>query len=318
MPHGNLQTLSAFLSKPPKQTTVLPVPELPEVEVLVRHLRPWLKNKTIGDVSVYRARVLSPTTVRTFKKKLRGASFRGVSRRGKYLLFEIRCLGERRTQVLLGHLGMTGRMYLLPANHPLPKHAAVVMNLGRNKFVFEDTRYFGRLTFDLRPIRRLGAEPFDEEFTPEKFLEVLKHSRQPIKVRLLAQSIVAGLGNIYVSEALFHAKLSPRIPARRLTAAQATGLWHAIRQVLSEAIQRGITIPLDYAGLGSKDGLFYFGREPGVIGSYEERLCVYARAGQPCVNCHTAIKRLIQVGRSTFYCPSCQRGNRGKKQFDAV
>src|SRR5215831_11144647 len=137
MPHENLQTLSALLSKPPKQTIVLPVPELPEVEVLVRHLRPLLKNKTIGDVSVSRARVLSPTSVRTFKKKLRGASFRGVSRRGKYLLFEIRCLGERRTQVLLGHLGMTGRMYLLPANHPLPKHAAVVMNLGRNKFVFE-------------------------------------------------------------------------------------------------------------------------------------------------------------------------------------
>ena len=202
---------------------------------------------------------------------------------------------------------MTGRMYLARANLPLPKHAAVVLDLSRENFIFEDTRYFGRLTFDTKSVERLGPEPLSADFTPESFARALKGSKQPIKVKLLDQSIIAGVGNIYASEALFRAGLSPRIAARRLKKNQIERLWRAIREVLAEAIECGSTVPLNYAGAGARDGLFYFGRAPETPDFYEERLRVYDRAGQRCPNCQTIIKRLVQAARSTFYCPLCQR-----------
>jgi formamidopyrimidine-DNA glycosylase len=199
-------------------------------------------------------------------------------------------------------------MYLLPAKAPLPKHAAGVLNLGRENFVFEDTRYFGRLTLDLRALAKLGPEPLGPEFTVKRFADALNRSAQAIKVKLLDQSLLAGVGNIYASEALFRAGIAPTLAARRLRKAQVERLRRAIRSVLREAIGCGSTVPLNYAGQGTRDGLFYFGRAPGVLDYYEERLCVYDRAGRPCPECGTAIKRLVQAARSTFYCPRCQRG----------
>jgi formamidopyrimidine-DNA glycosylase len=202
---------------------------------------------------------------------------------------------------------MTGRMYLLPAKAPWPKHAAVVLNLGRANFVFEDTRYFGRLTLDSRALGKLGPEPLGEEFTVDRFAEALGRSRQAIKVKLLDQSLLAGVGNIYASESLFRAGVAPTLPAQRLTAVQVERLWRAVREVLGEAIECGSTVPLNYPGAGARDGLFYFGRMPGAPDYYEERLCVYDRAGQPCPQCGSEIKRRVQAARSTFYCPRCQR-----------
>lgn len=287
------------------------MPELPEVEVLVRHLAPLLRNRKIKDVEVRRARVVLPDSPEQFSSRLRSARFVEVSRRGKYLLFNL-AAGKAEGFQLVGHLGMTGRMYLLPAKAALPKHAAVVLKLGAENFVFEDTRYFGRLTFDTGAIARLGPEPLGSEFTVEGLSEALKRSTQPIKVKLLDQRIVAGIGNIYASEALFRARISPRASARKLTAQQIARLWRAIRETLRDAIDRGSTVPLNYSGDGERDGLFYFGRAPGAADYYEERLRVYDRAGKPCVNCGTAIKRVVQAARSTFYCPKCQnRKDRG-------
>ena len=283
------------------------MPELPEVEVLVRHLRPLLRNKRIRAVCVRRAKVLGKTSVRRFSRALRGATFMGLSRRGKHLLFELRVTGRAEPIVLTGHLGMTGRMYLLRANARLPRHAAVVLNLGRDNFVFEDTRYFGRLTLDQGGLLKLGPEPLGPEFAVEDFSERLARSRQAIKVRLLDQSLVAGVGNIYASEALFQARISPTLAAMRLTRVQVQRLRGAIRKVLEEAIDCGSTVPLNYAGSGECDGLFYFGRAPETPDFYEERLQVYDRAGSPCSRCGTLIKRIVQAARSTFYCPSCQR-----------
>jgi formamidopyrimidine-DNA glycosylase len=283
------------------------MPELPEVEVLVRHLAPLLRDRTILAVQVRRAKVIAPASVRAFTRTVRGATFGSVSRRGKYLVFDLRASRTARPLRLLGHLGMTGRMYLLPANAALPKHAAVVMNLGRTSFVFEDTRYFGRLTLDSGAIGRLGPEPLSAQFTVEGFARALERSRQAIKVKLLDQSLVAGIGNIYASEALFRARLAPTLPARELTPAQTARLWSAIRAVLREAIRCGATVPLNYAGAGRRDGLFYFGRAPGAPDYYEERLRVYDRAGRPCTACRTPIKRQVQAARSTYYCPRCQR-----------
>ena len=298
---------SDSLSHSPGSRYSLSVPELPEVEVLVRHLAPLLEGRTIRGVRVRRAKVLAPASARTFRRALLGATFCGVARRGKYLLFRLRQRKGAEPRTLAGHLGMTGRMYLLPTTAPLPKHAAVVLNLGQVNFVFEDTRYFGRLTLDLSALKKLGPEPLGREFTTGRFADALARSAQPIKVKLLDQSLLAGVGNIYASEALFRAGLAPTLPARRLRPAQVERLWHAIREVLREAIACGSTVPLNFAGQGARDGLFYFGRAPGTPDFYEERLRVYDRAGQPCPKCGTLIKRRVQAARSTFYCPRCQR-----------
>lgn len=252
--------------------------------------------------------MVAPTSTRKFAAALCGGRFSGLTRRGKYLLFKLRKPGRRELLNLVGHLGMTGRMYVLPSKARLPRHAAVVLDLGREKFVFEDTRYFGRLKLDTNALRRLGPEPLEAEFTVKQFAQALGRSRQPVKVKLLDQSLLAGVGNIYASEALFRAGLAPTRPARRLTGAQVKRLWRAVRAVLREAIACGSTVPLNFTGEGASDGLFYFGRAPGAPDYYEERLRVYDRAGQPCPACGTAIRRRVQAARSTFYCPRCQRG----------
>ena len=282
------------------------MPELPEIEVLVRHLSPALRGRRIRGVSVWRAKVLAPTSPRQFRHALRGATFNGVSRRGKYLLFQLRPPTGGTPFTVLGHLGMTGRMFLAEKGVRRPKHAAVIFDLGDTNFIYEDPRYFGRMTLDATAATMLGPEPLEGHFSSGGLLESLKHSRQAIKVKLLDQSVVAGIGNIYASEALFRARLSPRLAANRLTLAQVQRLWRAIRRVLTEAVECGSTVPLNF-GAGKTDGLFYFGRAPGAPDYYEERLRVYDRAGKPCPDCRRPIKRIVQAGRSTFYCPHCQK-----------
>jgi formamidopyrimidine-DNA glycosylase len=259
------------------------MPELPEVEVLVRCLRPRVVGQTIRGVSVRRLRVIAPTTEKELAKALKGARFMNLARRAKYLVFT---LGRGRTTfTLLGHLGMSGDMFVVPQNEPEPKHAAVVLSLGKEKFIYEDTRYFGRMTLDTTPLEYLGPEPLGKEFRLDAFAGALQKSSQPIKVKLLDQCLVAGLGNIYASEALFRAGVDPRLPARKLNAAEVSRLWKAIPQVLAEAIRFGATRGDTYIG----------------------RLAVYDRAGKPCLVCKSPIRRIVQAARSTYFCPKCQR-----------
>ena len=306
------------------------MPELPEVEVLVRHLAPTLAGRRIRGVEVRRARVIRPGSVSALRRTLVGARFTGVSRRGKYLLFTLERPGSRVELTLLGHLGMTGRLYLNACRDVLPRHAAVVMDLGGRRLVFEDARYFGRLSLDMSALERLGPEPFSRGFNPKSFGQALARSRQAIKVRLLDQGLVAGVGNIYASEALFRARIAPQTRADQLDQPQVVRLWRAIRRTLREAVRFGSTVPLDWRGEGEtakgregerakgRDGerakggtgegkrLFYYGRSPVAREDYTERLAVYGRAGQPCWRCRSAIRRIVQGGRSTFYCPHCQ------------
>ena len=283
------------------------MPELPEVEVLARHLKPLLRDQVIRDVDVRRGRVLRPTSEAQLRQALVGSAFVNLNRRGKYLLFTLRGARSRKTFPLLGHLGMTGRMYLLPANVALPKHTAVVLRLARGQFVFEDTRYFGRLTLDTKAVSALGPEPLDQRFTACDLRNVLRRSRQPLKVKLLDQSLVAGLGNIYASEALFRARLSPRRHADQLSPEQAQRLWRSVRQVLREAISRGSTVRLHWGPGDGRDSLFYYGAAEVESDDDRERLRVYDRAGRPCLRCGAAIRRIVQGARSTYYCPQCQR-----------
>ena len=173
-------------------------------------------------------------------------------------------------------------------------------------FIYEDFRYFGRMTLDVSPLENLGLEPLEQHFSAKVLAANLQRSRQPIKVKLLDQTVVAGVGNIYASEALFRAGISPKLAANKLTLAQTKKLWRAIRDVLNEAIKFGSTVQLKFAD-GKSDGLFYFGRAETTPDFYEERLRVYDRAGKPCLNCKSEIKRLTQAARSTFYCPRCQK-----------
>lgn len=284
------------------------MPELPEVEVLVRHLAPLLKGRVVHGVTVRRERVIRPNTDEELSRSLVGARFQAVSRRAKFLLFDLQPAAKSSSPVrLVGHLGMTGRMYLLPVRAELPKHTAVVLDLGKHRFVYEDVRYFGRLSLDDSSLADLGPEPLSDDFDGERLHRALAKSTQAIKVRLLDQTVVAGVGNIYASEALFRAGVSPRRAAGRLTKVECVRLAESIRAVLQEAIDCGSTIPLDFSGGGVRDGLFYYGLKEGEGVYYEEHLRVYDRAGKPCLNCQTPVRRIVQAARSTFYCPRCQR-----------
>ena len=282
------------------------MPELPEVEILARHLAPLLRGKMIHAVEVRRVKVVRPTRPRELQTRLAGAKFVHLRRRGKYLLFDLQRSGAD-TFTCLGHLGMTGRMFLQSHRAALPKHAALVLDLGQLRLVYEDPRYFGRFTLDTSAVAALGPEPLSPAFEADRFASDLKRSAQPIKVKLLDQRLVAGIGNIYASEALFRAGISPRRAARSLKRAEVRQLHAQIRRVLQEAIDAGSTIPLNFAGGNTKDRLFYFGRAAGAPDFYEERLLVYDRQGKPCPHCGTMIRRLVQAARSTFYCPQCQR-----------
>jgi formamidopyrimidine-DNA glycosylase len=283
------------------------VPELPEVEVLVRHLRPLVTGRRVREVTVHRAKSVRPDSVTAFGEHLRGARFTDVTRRGKYLCFTLRRPRRRQTELLIGHLGMTGRMFLQARTAPLPRHAAVTLDLGKERFVFQDTRYFGRLTFDPTPLARLGLEPLEEAFSPKTLGRALARSQQAVKPCLMDQSRIAGLGNIYANEALWVAGIAPQTPAARLGPKRLRRLWAAIREVLTEAIEWGSTVPLNWSGRDGGDGLFYYGKAPDAPDYYEERLRVYDRAGEPCVRCGGRIRRVVLAARSTFYCPRCQR-----------
>ena len=259
------------------------MPELPEVEVVVRQLRPRIIGKTIRNVSIRRLRVIAPTDEKELVRALKGARFVSLKRRAKYLVFKLRRGASNFT--LLGHLGMSGDMYVVPKQEPEPKHAAVVLLLGDAKFIYEDTRYFGRFTLDTKPLDYLGPEPLGKGFKLSAFRDALRRSSQSIKVKLLDQCLVAGVGNIYASEALFRAGISPRLAARKLTDAQIKRLWQAIPKVLNHAIRHGTT---------RGDG-------------YLSRLTVYDRNGKPCRVCETPIRRIVQGARSTYFCRKCQR-----------
>ena len=283
------------------------MPELPEVEVLVRHLRPRVAGKTILAAELRRAKSGRPETPKSFQAKLQGAKITGLRRRAKNLLFDLQPTGSEGPSVLIGHLGMTGRMYVASQPEPLPKHTVATLQFADGWFIFEDPRYFGRLHFDLATLDDLGPEPLDDHFTPETLGQCLAGSRQPVKTRLLDQTAIAGIGNIYASEALWLAQISPKRASGKLSKADLVRLHAAIREVLQEAIIFGSTVPLSFATDGKGDGLFYYGSAPGESTGYEERLRVYDRAGQPCRRCCAPIGRLTQGGRSTYYCGTCQK-----------
>lgn len=275
------------------------MPELPEVEHVVRALRRAVLGRRILAAELKLPRLLAGSSPATFKRKLRGARIDAISRRGKYILIELDS-----GQVLLVHLRMTGKFLAVGPDQPLPPYPHVVFYLDdERRLVFCDMRQFGRLRLlradalsRLPQIAALAPEPFSDDFSLVYFIETLSKSRRSLKQLLLDQTKILGLGNIYASEALFLARINPMKSAHTLSKARAVKLHQAIRDILQEAIDAGSTLRIDLSdGNGS-----YFG-------TTERFWRVYERAGEPCVNCGTRIRRVVQGGRSTYYCPRCQR-----------
>jgi len=274
------------------------MPELPEVEHVVRALRPVVTGRRILAAELNLKRIAPELSRAAFGRQLKDATITGVGRRGKYILFELES-----GKLLTTHLRMTGKFVSLTMDESLPPYAHVVFYLDdERRLVFCDMRQFGRM----RLIRDAGAlpkelttlapEPLSDDFTEEYFLETLARSRRSLKQLLLDQTRVLGLGNIYAVEALFLAGVNPMKPANKLSKPRARKLFHAIRQVLQEAIDAGSTLRINIA---DGDGVYF--------GTTERFWRVYEREGEPCVNCGTKIKRVVHGGRSTYYCPRCQR-----------
>ena len=274
------------------------MPELPEVEHVVRALRPVVVGRRILAAELKLKRIAPDISRPAFDRELRNARVIGIGRRGKYILFELES-----GRVLTTHLRMTGKFVSLTVDDKLPPYAHVVFHLDdERRLVFCDMRQFGRMRLIVdaarlpKELSTLAPEPLSEEFTEEYFIETLRRSRRSLKQLLLDQTRILGLGNIYAVEALFLAGVNPMKSAHRLSKPRARKLYGAIREVLHEAIEAGSTLRIDLAdGNGS-----YFGTS-------ERFWRVYEREGEPCVRCGTKIKRVVHGGRSTYYCPACQK-----------
>jgi formamidopyrimidine-DNA glycosylase len=279
------------------------MPELPEVETVVRLLRPDVVGRRVEGASVAWARTLGGISPAAFGRAVGGSTITGAERRGKYLLFALQRDGVA-SGTLVGHLRMTGRMEVVPQDAPRSPWLRVRLRLaGGAALDFIDVRKFGRFTYarelsDALP--PLGPEPLGPTFTATWLHRALGSRSRQIKPLLLDQSFLAGLGNIYVDESLFTARIHPLQPARRVGTRKINVLHAAIQRTLREAIERE----------GSSFDTFY--RTPqGQPGSYQAQFQVYGRDGSPCRRCGRTIKRLVVGQRGTHICPACQRTPRG-------
>lgn len=271
------------------------MPELPEVETTVRALRARLAGRRITTFVQRRADLRFPLPP-DLKKRLVGVRVQGFARRAKYVLGQL-----DDGQTLLLHLGMSGR--LLFDGQPAGPHEHLTFGFDDGSTLrFVDPRRFGMLDLvatnrlEQHPrIADLGLEPLDHHFDGTALHSVLSGRQSPLKIALMNQRLVVGVGNIYACESLFHARLSPKRPAGRLRLGQCDRLAQGIRWVLQDAIAAGGSSLRDYV------------QTDGTLGVYQNRFAVYARAGCPCPACGHQIVKIIQANRATFACFRCQR-----------
>jgi formamidopyrimidine-DNA glycosylase len=279
------------------------MPELPEVETVMRGLQRRLEGRVIMRAVLHRADLRWPFPP-GLASRLTGARIQGFRRRAKYILMRLED-GDS----LLIHLGMSGRMVLGPAhpNAPVAHEHMVLETDDHWRVGFVDPRRFGAVDLVATAqedehwlLRALGPEPLDDAFSPAVLATSLAGRRTPLKAALLDQRTVAGLGNIYVCEALFRARLSPRRSSATVQAARAERLVTAIKGTLRDAIAAGGSSLRDYV------------QPDGELGYFQHAWKVYGREGEPCERCPGApvcagVQRIVQSGRSTFYCPRTQR-----------
>ena len=271
------------------------MPELPEVETIVRGLAGRLLHRRIEQVELRQPRVAIGDITRAA-----GFTITGVRRRGKFIVVELARSGRSARQAhLVIHLGMTGQLRL-DADPGPHTHAAFQLDQGM-ELLYNDIRQFGRIEFSTqlpRRVERLGREPL--EIGEAEFVERLRAHHAMLKPLLLNQSFLSGLGNIYADEALFRARIHPRARSDRLKPARAAGLYRAIVEVLTASIGQGGSSVSDYVA------------SDGRRGSFQLRHNVYRRTGLPCPRCGEAIRRILVAQRGTHFCPKCQRPPKGR------
>lgn len=270
------------------------MPELPEVETIVRSLRNDVIGRSIVDINNYWPRHISMPPFEELRRRITGTTIDELNRRGKYLVF-----GLDSGESLIIHLKMTGQLLLEQSGTATPEHVHTVILLsGDLEIRFRDVRKFGRvyLTPDSSEILgKLGPEPLSTSFTSELLHSMLQNRRRVLKPLMLDQSFIAGIGNIYADESLHLAEIEPHRISNTLTREESRVLHTSIRHILERAIENGGATISDY-------------RQPdGSTGEMQRSFSVYGRSGEVCYRCTGVIERTILGGRSTYYCRSCQR-----------
>ena len=272
------------------------MPELPEVETIVRGLQKRVPGAVISKVSVKHPDILTGSTVPAFQKALRGRTILRVERRAKNIVIRL-----DNGSALIVNLGMTGRLVAGDPAKSTFRYVAVRMDLQDGRvLLYDDVRRFGRLEVFApdhweRRALEFGVEPLSDAFTADKLYELTRLSISPMRNWLLDPYRVAGVGNIYANEALYRAGIRPTRRANTLKRAETVKLRDQIRAVLQEAIDSRGTTMSDFLDDEGEEGGFW------------DRRRVYGREGEPCRRCNTPIKRIVLSNRSAFYCPKCQR-----------
>jgi formamidopyrimidine-DNA glycosylase len=270
------------------------MPELPEVETIVRGLREPLVGRQFTGVRVGWEKLIARPSAGEFRRGLVGQRILGVKRRGKYLIFVLSGGGS-----LIVHLRMTGRLSVKNCDDTLDKHDHLIFELDDGRELrFNNVRKLGRVYLvddEDEIVGKLGPEPLDDNFTSADFAALLSARRGMIKPLLLNQRFVAGVGNIYADEALFAARIHPERKADTLTAEEIEALYHAIRLVLQQGIENSGTTLSAYRDAEGREG------------GNQEHLRVFRRTGHPCPHCGTPIERTVVGGRGTYFCPKCQK-----------
>lgn len=273
------------------------MPELPEVETVKRDLIPYLLGQRINAIRILDARVIRGIPPKKFTEGLKGRIFKDISRRGKAIIFRL-----DNGQHLIVQLMMTGQLVHTKILPDIPlKETKVIFELSNGTYLnYNDQRLFGRLSLiakleNFKHFTLLGPEPFDVSFNPRFIKESLKKRSVAVKSVLMDHTFVAGIGNIYASEILFRSRIDPRRKANRIKSVEIESMHRMTLEVLDEAIRyRGSSMRNYRDGNGQK-------------GKFNQLIKVYAREDEPCVSCTKPIIKIVQSGRSTFFCKQCQR-----------
>ncbi|QKY69653.1 DNA-formamidopyrimidine glycosylase [Lentibacillus sp. CBA3610] len=274
------------------------MPELPEVETIKNTLKRFVIDKTITDVSVFWPKIIKrPDDIEQFKQLLTEQTIQAIHRKGKFLLFELD------DAVLVSHLRMEGKYNVHLSAEPVKKHTHVIFKFNNGEELrYNDVRKFGTMHLfkkgdecNHKPLNQLAPDPFDEAFTVDYLYRKLKKTDRLIKSVLLDQSVVAGLGNIYVDETLFKAKIHPLRKANKLKKKEATAIWEAAISTLKEAVDQGGTTIRSYVN------------SQGDMGMFQQELFVYGQENEPCKTCGKTIVKMKVGGRGTHVCVSCQK-----------